>query len=264
MQVEPTFNPLAAENPRTAFCGHISTFSGNDKGFTTKQSDDLIDSCSFLSKSPVSYSLPKSRSSSPKESSRESYVVAFLPLFPLFSNHPHRSPSSSSSKTGLTEEEMPTHGKQRHLFSHLSQYREGVCRWKFPWGACNHTLDSDRGTVSQHLIRYHQYDSRKPKQFMSCQWEGCTSRPMQASTMARHIKTHLGFLSNTCLKCNNVYTRASSLDRHMTTCNGLPKGKRRTRATELIPRSPKEEVLGVSMQRMQIASLLNPTHASTS
>lgn len=193
--------------------------------------------------------------------------MVFSHYFLCSNNHPHRSPSSSSLETGLTEEEMLAHGRQRHLFSHLSQYREGVCRWQFPWGICNHTLDSDRGTVSQHLTRCHQYDPRKPKQLISCQWEGCTSRPMQASTMARHIKTHLGFLSNTCLKCNNVYTRNSSLDRHMKTCNGLVKGKRRrTRATGLIPRSAKGEVLGASMfiQRIQIPSLLNPTHASDS
>ncbi|KAE9397929.1 hypothetical protein BT96DRAFT_48831 [Gymnopus androsaceus JB14] len=204
----------------------------NEESLPTKDSDDILDEWSCFP--PSSFGLPDPSSS--EESSRESSP----------------SSSSSTSKKGLTEAEMLAYARQRHLSSHTSQHRTGVCRWQTPWGICNHTLDSDRGTVSQHLKRCHQYSARKPRQLIRCQWEGCNSKPMQASTLGRHVKTHLGFMNNTCPKCNGVYTRDSSLDRHLETCDGTMARRRRTRFTGLAPRSAKEEVLGTSMFTQRI------------
>ncbi|KAJ3929540.1 MAG: hypothetical protein NXY57DRAFT_407708 [Lentinula lateritia] len=141
-----------------------------------------------------------------------------------------RTPSSASSSS-ITDDG-----------SDFTPQKTGACRWKTPYGMCNYTLDNHRGTIAHHLVEHHQCNRKKGSNLVKCQWEGCTSNPLQNTAMARHIKRHLGFLSESCPKCNGIYSRNSSLIRHMEICNGLT--RRKTKFCGRVPKSAKEETLG--------------------
>ncbi|KAJ4476401.1 hypothetical protein C8J55DRAFT_516790 [Lentinula edodes] len=207
------FHPMMVQQSQSAFSGHISNVSGYqefDRFSSLKKVLDLDDWNSF-GHHPSSFRLPDPPS--PEESSSRELT-----------------PSSASSSI-ITDDG-----------SDFTSQKTGACRWKTPYGMCNYTLDNHRGTIAHHLVEHHQCNRKKGSNLVKCQWEGCTSNPLQNTAMARHVKTHLGFLSNSCHKCNGIYSRNSSLIRHMEICNGLT--RRKTKFCGRVPKSAKEEILG--------------------
>ncbi|KIK65112.1 hypothetical protein GYMLUDRAFT_384331 [Collybiopsis luxurians FD-317 M1] len=137
----------------------------------------------------------------------------------------HPTPSTSTSNTPVTTKKEYKFLTVDPASSDIHDYQTGTCRWKTADGICGHTIDSDWGNISSHLYKIHKFKPRKRSELVQCHWEGCKSKSLQASAMSRHVKTHLGFLKDACPKCGGVYSRLSSLERHIGYCTGSRKRK---------------------------------------